>query len=64
MCNVITRQDKVKGDGGVLWSVSTKHYRAGTCFVFVMQSILSTTLQIKYFTLMEENMLQHEPQLS
>lgn len=63
MCNLITRQGKVKGDGGVLWSVSTKHHRAGMCFVFVMQCG-DATLQIKYFTLIEENMLQHEPQLS
>ena len=64
MYNLITRQDMVKEDGGVLWSVSTKHHRAGMCFVFVMQHIFSTTLQIKYFTLIKENMLQHEPQLS
>lgn len=64
MYNLITRQDTVKGDGGVLWSVSTKHHRAGMCFFFLMQHILSTTLQIKCFTLIEENMLQHEHQLS
>lgn len=43
---------------------STKHHRAGMCSVFVTQDIVSPTSQIKYFTLIEENMLQYEPQLS
>lgn len=64
MHNLITRQGKVKRDGGALWSVSTQYHRAGMCFAFVMQQMLSPTLQIKYFTLTQENMLQDEPRRS
>lgn len=58
----LTRKDKENGQ--VLWSVPTKRHRAEIRSVFVMQCTLSITLQIKYFTLIEENMLQYEPQLS